>query len=66
MGTYCLLKSSEKFISGVYVGCDPNLRYQKCLILDEYNQDNKFRVRFTNDYIGNLEVDLNKEDIFLA
>ena len=66
MGTYCLLKSSEKFISGVYVGCDPNLRYQKCLILDENNQGDKFKVKFVNDYVGDLEVSLNKKDIFLA
>ena len=66
MGTYYLLESSEKFISGVYVGCDPNLRYQKCVILDENSQDNKFKVKFINDYIGDLEVSLNKNDIFLT
>ena len=66
MGTYCLLESSEKFISGVYVGCDPNLKYQKCLILEENTQRNEFKVRFNSVYMGNLEVSLDKKDIFLA
>lgn len=66
MGTYYLLENSEEFMLGVYVGCDPNLRYQKCLILDENNQGDKFKVKFVNDYVGDLEVSLNKKDIFLA
>ncbi|MBP3905815.1 MAG: hypothetical protein J6D47_13880 [Peptostreptococcaceae bacterium] len=66
MGTYYLLESSEECMLGVYVGCDPNLKYQRCIVLDENSQDNKFKVKFINDYVGNLEVSINKNDIFLA
>ena len=53
-------------MSGVYIGCDPNLKYQKCIILGENIQRNKFKVRFNSVYVGNLEVSLDKKDIFLA
>ena len=66
MGTYYLLESNEEFMSGVYIGCDPNLKYQKCIILGENIQRNKFKVRFNSVYVGNLEVSLDKKDIFLA
>lgn len=66
MGTYYLLESSEKIMSGVYIGCDPNLKYQKCLILGESINRDEFKVKFVNDYIGDLEVSLDKKDIFLA
>jgi len=66
MDTYYLMESSEELMLGVYVGYDPNLKYQKCFILDEDNEGDKYKVRFINDYVGNLEVSLNRKDIFLA
>ena len=54
---------NEEYIKGTYIGSDPNLKYQKCFIINEKN--NKFKVRFTDDYVGSFEVFLNKKDIFL-
>ena len=63
MDTFYSLENREKKL-GVYVGYDPNLKYQECIILNE-NDDN-FKVKFVNVYIGQLEVNLNKKDVFLT
>ena len=66
MDTYYSLGSKEKCILGVYTGCDPNLKYQKCFILGESESSDKFKVKFKNDYLGDFETYLNKADIFLT
>lgn len=66
MDTYYLSESDVKYMSGVYTGCDPNLKHQKCLIIEKENIDNKFKVRFSNEYMGSFEVYINKSDIFLV
>ena len=50
---------------GKYIGSDPNFKYQSCIILEEGNE--KFLVLFSSDeHLGSLEVELNKDDVFLS
>ena len=50
---------------GKYIGSDPNFKYQSCIILEESNE--KFLVLFSSDeHLGSLEVELNKDDVFLS
>ena len=63
MDTFYTLGKNKK-VSGKYIGSDPNFKYQSCLILEENND--KFLVSFSSDeHLGNLVVELSKDDIFL-
>lgn len=64
MGIYYTLRNSGKLERGVYVGADPNLKNQECFIISESN--NKLNVIVLNDYLGDFELHLDKEDIFLT
>ena len=59
---YTLEKSNKPY--GKYIGSDPNYKYQKCIILKE-NKDT-FNVLFPDSrYLEELEITLNKKDVFI-
>ena len=64
MDTFYTLGKNKK-ASGKYIGSDPNFKYQSCIILEESNE--KFLVLFSSDeHLGSLEVELNKDDVFIS
>ena len=63
MDTYYTLANKESYKKGVYIGSDPNLRYQKCLILNE--DKDMLNVRIFDSYMGDFHTCLNKKDIYI-